>query len=170
MEEKFNEKNELIFSLTNGGALLQTGAPQPSLHGMVMNWCSELFVAPFNKLDEAMLSGDDSKVPLEMMYEKPFFEHLYDNPELTQSFGKFMTEFSFPEVGQVQNFFDKELGKFVEDLSSKQVVDVGGSEGFVLEAIQQNSTFSKKPKCLELKQLIDTFDLEKHKNVEKCVG
>jgi len=135
--EDVNDKGEIIFSLTDAGALLQTGAPQPSCKSMIYHWTSPAFLRALSSIPEfvRLNSNDPTVTPFNMYHKKSIFQHYIDDEMEGKMFNEFMTLFSLTEQVQVVKFFQEELGQNIPNLKTAKVVDVGAGYGHVMAAV-----------------------------------
>jgi len=171
--EGVNDKGEAIFSLTDAGALLQTGAPQPSLKSMIYHWNSPAFIRGLTCLPELVrLNSNDPKVTaFSLFHKKNVFQHFADDQMEGKMFNEFMTLFSMPEQVHVAKFFQDELVQDVPNLKTAKVVDVGAGYGHVMAAVVEQcpELLQKKPVVFDLAHVIDDVK-EKNENLEYVKG
>jgi len=141
-EESAGPGGDALFGLTPAGALLQTGAPQPSMACGVLHWMEKPTWGSWAELSD-YVAGKTDKVPYETCNGDPVFDFFAKHPESATPFNEFMSFFSEGELPVVL-----EHGGW-EALSGKTVVDVGGSLGAVMGAV---ATKFPEVKCV-------TFDL-----------
>jgi len=171
--EGVNDKGKATFSLTDAGALLQTGAPQPSFKSMIYSWNSPAFNRALSCIPElvSLNSHDPTDTAFSLYHKKSIFQHYADDEMEGKMFNEFMTLFSIPEKVHVVKFFKEELGQDIPHLKTVKVVDVGAGYGHVMEAVVQQcpELLQEKPVVFDLANVIDEVK-EKNENLEYVKG
>jgi len=171
VKERANEKGDAVFRLTDAGALLQTGAPQPSLKSMMFHWNEPATVLAFTCIPELLHSKDHNDSAFSLYHKKPIFDWFGENTKSNKMFNDFMELFSTPEQVQVVNFFENELSKDVPKLDTAKIADIGAGYGHVMEALvhQCPNLQKNKPVVFDLPHVIDDVK-EQNEHLEYVKG
>jgi O-methyltransferase domain len=125
-EEVLDELPDGRFALAAMGECLRTGAPE-SLRGLV-TMRAELYYRAAGELLDAVRRGG---TPFEVVYGRPFFDHLAAAPERLAAFRAAMADRSAREAGAVV--------AAVELDGVASVVDVGGGSGTLVRAVLERA-------------------------------
>jgi len=174
LEEGVNEDGDVVFSLTNAGALLQTGAPQPCFNSMMYHWNEPATVRALTCIPDLLRTKDPTETAFSLYHKQQIFDHFRQNPKSNRMFNDFMTLFSMPEQKQVVKFFENELSKDVPDvpnLDTAKIADIGAGYGHVMEALVSKfpNLRKNKPVVFDLPQVIDDVK-EQNENLEYVKG
>jgi len=116
------------FSLSDVGALMQTGVPgQPSLACGVLHWMEPPLWGSWGRLEPALRDGS---VPFKEANGEMIFDYYAKNPESAEPFNEFMSFISAPESGVLTSSYDW------TQFEGGRVVDIGGSLGPAAAAIK----------------------------------
>jgi C-methyltransferase len=133
------------YNLTEKGNLLRKENSE-GLHYACLNWSGEHLIA-WQNLKYSIETGRSS---LEMVYQKPFFDYLNNNPEKLMTYHKAMFEYALDDY--------KELPEKIDFGVHNSIMDVGGGYGAAISLIKAKYQNSK---CF-------LFDLQKV--VEQVTG
>lgn len=122
----FLNKNAHLFKVNSLSEFLTDNNPE-SLKYACMNWSAEHLNA-WQNLDFSIKTGNSS---FEILYKKPFFDFLNDNPEKLHDYHKAMYEYAKDDY--------KTLPDVIDFSKHKSVMDVGGGYGAVLENIKKKN-------------------------------
>lgn len=117
------DKNGESFKVNSFSDILTESNPE-SLKYACLNWSEEHLTA-WQNLDYSIKTGNSS---FEMLYEKPFFDYLNDNPEKLHAYHKAMYQYAKDDY--------KTLPDVIDFSKYKSIMDVGGGYGAVLENIK----------------------------------
>jgi len=171
LKEDVNANGEVVFSLTNAGALLQTGAPQPCFAPMMYHMNEPAAVRGLTCIPELLRTQDLNETSFSLYHKQQIFEFYGENPKSNKMFNDTMILYSMPEGKQVVKFFEDELSKDVPKLNTAKIVDVGAGYGHVMEALvsQCSNLRSNKPVVFDLAHVIDDVK-EQNENLEYVKG
>jgi len=120
---EYLDKNAEYFKVNSLSVFLTESNPE-SLKHACLNWSGEHLTA-WQNLEFSIKTGNSS---FEVIYNKPFFDFLYDNPEKLYAYHKAMYQYAKDDYKTLPDMID--FGRH------KSVMDVGGSYGAVLENIK----------------------------------
>jgi C-methyltransferase len=120
---EYLDKNGEYFKVNSLSVFLTDSNPE-SLKYACLNWSGEHLTA-WQNLDFSIKTGNSS---FEVIYNKPFFDFLNENPEKLNAYHKAMYQYAKDDYKTLPDMID--FGRH------KSVMDVGGSYGAVLENIK----------------------------------
>jgi len=131
-EESAGPGGEFMYALTDTGALLQTGAPQPSLACAATHWLEPPMWNMWGSLLEATMTPEGGQPPFDRANGANWIEYFQAHPESMAPFNDTMSFFSGGEVAGVVDDYAAGWDQF----KGKTVLDVGGSYGVVMAAVK----------------------------------
>ena len=160
-----------LFSLSNTGALLQTMVDgQPSLASGVMHWMERPLWTSWLYLPEYIkgsLEKGNNLDPFERAngQSSDYYYNAKTEPRSLQHANDFVRFISDTEIEGIVTSLDW------SQFAGKAILDVGGYNGKVLDAIDASTpdVNFKSMKCLDLPQVIEGIK-QKHTNVELIAG
>lgn len=154
VDEQSSAGGGATYALTSTGALLQTGAPQPSMACGVLHWMEKPSWAAMGRLPDCV-SGKLAAPPYDTVNKAPIFDFYKEHPESARSCAEFMTCLSAWELPAVL-----EGGEW-GSLEGKTVCDVGGSLGTTAMALAEKFP-GVKFFSMDLASVIDAAPAAQH--------
>lgn len=149
LHESASNDGSCAFSLTTAGALLQTGAPQPSMACGMLHWNEAPTWLAWTKVYDAVVSAE-RKVPYKEAMGMGVFDYYAKHPESAQPFNEFMTFFSQGELQVIKAAVDW------SQYNDKVVTDVGGSLGTVAATIREAAPGVSRVISFDLPEVVGT--------------
>jgi len=171
LKEGVNAKGEVVFSLTDAGALLQTGVPQPCFAPLLFHWNEPAAVRGLTCVPDLLHTKDPTETAFSLYHKEQIFDHYRKNPKSNKMFNDSMILFSMPEKEQVVEYFENELVKDVPKIDTAKIVDIGAGYGHVMEAVVSKcpNLRRRKPVVFDLPQVIDDVK-EENANLQYMKG